>query len=501
MTAAIDDYYRKRFDTIVSPTFSMKDVKSAALSRALVRNYLAEMAAFRATLTYPATLKYPIGKLPNRDWDGKSIFDSVRLPDKQTYEDIKKYATGVVSDLKTIDDASLDDLGKALKNRVLFDVRSLAVGAFSGDSFGGADMEMACEIVALNNDILMGYKVDNGRPKIFANDDEVLREVNAIYLHSTELKWLDVGTLASAVKLTLCNGTSDDDVEKYVGKPATNEVAKGIILLKNWWIERVSASSAAQNKCSIYSAQDRAQAWEAFTADQNSNNDSSSSMDIYKAQLDSYRDKKIIQYRNTAKLALQLVFPDDAVLTSTQRQQVLGAIDAETASGLFPSKIASTLDAAQGTTEGAAATVWKNALATNVVKLGGNYSEGAPVRPEDETAIKAMFEEVKIWVANQYKAYPINVASVFPKFQFTVTSKDNSETKNDTGDMFIGVGTKRSKMEYYSLLLHELRHAVNFAWQATAPDKSKVASDMGLAIEGSGVVVSRRCESTMLYER
>jgi hypothetical protein len=185
---------------------------------------------------------------------------------------------------------------------------------------------MACEIVALNSDVLMGYKVDNGRPKIFANDDEVLREVNAIYLHNTALKWLDVGTIASAVKLRLCTGTRDDDVEKYVGKPATNDVAKGIILLTNWWIERVSASSAAQNKCSIYSAQDRAQIWEAFTADQHSNNDSSSSMDTYKAQLDSYRNKKITEYRNTAKLALQLVFPNDAVLTSAQRPQVLGAI-------------------------------------------------------------------------------------------------------------------------------------------------------------------------------
>jgi hypothetical protein len=72
-------------------------------------------------------------------------------------------------------------------------------------------------------------------------------------------------------------------------------------------------------------------------------------------------------------------------------------------------------------------------------------------------------------------------------FQFTVTTGNNSETKADTGDMFIGVGTERSKMEYYSLLLHELRHAVNYAWQAKAPDKSKVGSDMGFAIEGSGV--------------
>jgi len=44
-------------------------------------------------------------------------------------------------------------------------------------------------------------------------------------------------------------------------------------------------------------------------------------------------------------------------------------------------------------------------------------------------------------------------------------------------------------MEYYSLLLHEVRHAVTGAWRANAPDKSKVRADEGAAIEGSGVAV------------
>jgi hypothetical protein len=44
-------------------------------------------------------------------------------------------------------------------------------------------------------------------------------------------------------------------------------------------------------------------------------------------------------------------------------------------------------------------------------------------------------------------------------------------------------------MEYYSWIIHELRHAVWRAWQATTPDKSKVKNDAGPAAEGSGVAV------------
>jgi hypothetical protein len=43
--------------------------------------------------------------------------------------------------------------------------------------------------------------------------------------------------------------------------------------------------------------------------------------------------------------------------------------------------------------------------------------------------------------------------------------------------------------EYYSWMLHELRHAVWYAWQANAPNKSQVVNDEGPVLEGSGVAV------------
>jgi len=394
----------------------------------------------------------------------------------------------VVQDLNNISDASLNDLGKAMKNQALFDARAQAAGAWSGDSYGGSDMESACEIKALNYDILGGYEVDKGRPKIFASDDDVLRETNGIYLHSTQLKWLDVGTFASALDYCFNSLSDPDRVRADVGDPATNDVAKGMILLRNWWIERVSASANAQTKCTVFSTQDRAQIWEAFSADQHFNNDGSSSMNTYQSQLSSYSDQKRIQYRNVAKFALRRVFPDNSVLTAEQRQLVVNTIDAETAFGLFPSKIAAALDVAQGASNGAAAKLWNDAFKANVARIGGNYAPNDLVRPEDESTIRSMFEEVKSWVASQYKGYPIDISSLYSSISFSVDTTNNANT-SVPGKITFGIGTSRSKMEYYSILIHELRHAVYFAWKATAPDKSKVKDDEGPVLEGSGVAV------------
>jgi hypothetical protein len=494
MTAAVDDFYRKGFYDVVPDTFSLRSLKSSAFATVLVRNYLGTIAAKRASLTYS------IGTLPNRDWDGQSMFDSVRLPDRQAYEDIKQFNASVVRDMRRIDKTALGDVERALWERVLFTARAQAVGAFSGDSLGGADMETACEIVSLNNDVLQGYVVDKGRPKIFATDDAVLQEINAIYLHDTELKWLDVGTFKSATTLTLCNTSSDDDVKRDVGDPSRDDVAKAIILLKRWWIERVSESSGARSKCSVYSEEDRTNIWEAFSADQMFNNDETSSMRSFKAVLEAYRDDKLAHYRAAARSALDRVFPDDAILSPAERRRVYAAINQEKALGLLPAKIADALDAAQGAAGGAASRAWNAAVAAHVQYFGGDYAEGASVRAADSAAITAMAEEVKDWMATRYRGYPIDVAALLRKIRVVATASDNSGSDVATGDISIGVRTKRSRMEYYSLIIHELRHAVSYVWSTTAPEGLKIEPDRGPALEGSGVAAEALLLDTFLRE-
>lgn len=494
MSAAIEDFYRKSYRSVGS-SFSLSGIKNPVFKRALVGIYLGSIAALRANLTYSGR------RLPNRDWDGESLFDSTRLPDRQTNSDVIAFNARMVAELRAVDDATLDDLEGALKQEVLFDARAHAVGAISGDSLGGRDLENACGLIALSNDIVQGYKVDNGRPRIFADDDAVLREANAIYLPSTQLKWLDVGTFAAAVSSTmLCRGT-DDELEAFIGKPESHEIAKGIVQLRNWWVERLSVHPDARNKCSIYSAADRAEIWEAFSADQRSNNDGVTSMDTYKRQIDLYRDSKAERYLATARLAVQQVFPDEFELTRVQRLQVFAALDSDAAFANYPVRIAEALDVVQGTKDGPAASLWKAAIAKNVVYFQGNYQDRAPVRSEDEAAIRAMFDEVRAWVSARYNGYPIDVAALFDKFIFTVTTDSDSATSASTGNIRFGVGARRSRMEYYSLLLHEVRHALAAAWRAQASDPTTVIDDLGPTIEGAAVGVEDLLLETFMREQ
>src|SRR5208283_3443020 len=129
--------------------------------------------------------------------------------------------------------------------------------------------------------------------------------------------------------------------------------------------------------------------------------------------------------------ALAQVFPTKEVLTLMQREEVAAALDSRTDYGVFFDKIPQLIDAAQGTTEGPAAKLWNSMVATNMMFIGGNYPVG-PVRAGDTEQIKAMFEEVKSWVARQYQGYPIDVAALFPHIDLEVTTKSNASTENGT---------------------------------------------------------------------
>ena len=71
-------------------------------------------------------------------------------------------------------------------------------------------------------DIIGGYEANHGRPKIFATDDDVVREANALYLNNTPLKWLDVGTRASAAE----EPTSERDPKPLAGRQAAHNRAE-----------------------------------------------------------------------------------------------------------------------------------------------------------------------------------------------------------------------------------------------------------------------------------
>lgn len=482
MITAIDEFYRKTYDKVVPGDFALRTIKSAQFRAALVSNYLGTVAGSRAFV------HYPVGKLLNRDWDGRSPFDLVSLPDQQSYEDIRSFNAAVVRKLKEVDDASFEGVEKNLKQRVLFDARANAAG---GGNFGDGDMESACHVIEADWAVLAGYQLDKkeynkARPEIFATDDEVLSEVNAIYANNLKLKWLDIGTLNSAVNFCDFTGASNM-IGSLVGDPKVDQVAKAMTLLKSWWIERLRDDSRARSECTIYSAEDRARIWEAFSASQLVDSDGSYPMSAYQQQLVDYANQSQVRYRKIAGLALERVFPDNSELKDDERRKVIRSIATETAFGLFPDRVRAALDAAQGTTGGPAASKWQASMTQYVARIGGQYDKGDLVRPDEEASLNSMFEEVKAWVAREYRGYPIDVSSLFSRITLVFNTQAGSPDTVYPGVIKLGLSTERSKLEYYSWLLHELRHAVRFAWQATASDKSTVQDDEGPNVEGAGV--------------
>jgi hypothetical protein len=75
LISAEDRYYRTSYQSFLPSTFTLQDLKAPTLRKALTLNYLGVYAAARAGLTYPNRT------LPNCDWDGESLFDSIRLPE------------------------------------------------------------------------------------------------------------------------------------------------------------------------------------------------------------------------------------------------------------------------------------------------------------------------------------------------------------------------------------------------------------------------------------
>jgi hypothetical protein len=492
MLLAMDDFYRKSFSSVVAADFSLDKVPGSATRKLLVRSYLASMAALRSSQTYPN------GPLPNRDWDGVSPFDSVRLPDEAVVQGIRDYATQLVADWRTLPAEALLPSEKALMRQVLYVVRAISEGGFSADSFGGFDMATACEIVGLGSDIVNGYRADKARPVIFTSDEDVVEEANAIYLHNTTLRWLDVGTFAAATNLDLCTGSFEEDVKANVAGAGATEVAHALILFRKWWIER-NAALAKESTCSKYSAADRSAIWDAFTADQHVDT-GATSMESYSAQLTVYREAKVATYQALASDALARVFPDAIVLTDAQRQAVMLAISQDRSFGSLTADVAAALDVAQKTTNGPAASAWNAQVATRVKTLGGGYKEGDPLRSSDKEAVEAMRARVTGWLAERYRGYPIDLRKVLDSIRFSPNSMNNAVTDGATGEIRFGIGTKRSLMEYYSLLLHEYRHAVAYVWRASAADKSSVVSDEGTALEGSGVAAEELLREPFLRQ-
>ena len=98
-----------------------------------------------------------------------------------------------------------------------------------------------------------------------------------------------------------------------------------------------------------------------------------------------------------------------------------------------------------------------------------------------------MIDEIKSWLIDRYSSYPIPIGAILSEVEIEVITGNSTSTIVETGKISVGVGQSRSKIEYYSSLIHEFRHAIAAYWANNAPEGTKVVIDMGLSREGAGI--------------
>ncbi len=447
------------------PPVNLDDVQDRQLKDALVRFYLVDIASERAGLMYPGHA------YPNLDWDGKSPFDSVWLPDDHASRDIARYAASVVVALRAIPGAELSASDRALKERALYFARGSA-------SF----VNTPCALSGNANDVIAGYRPEHARPVTYLDDEDVAAEVNAIYLPGMLPRWLDVGTMNSAIDYELCNWDVAPDSHDAVAPTGAHEVARIIPMLQRWWEQRTQQQDHAA--FTFYTPAERALVWDNFTARQLTNNDGSVTLESFSAEVETVRINKVAHYSALAKQAVNAVFVDDSILTPSQRAQVLAALELNTNIAHLPEIIGSTLNTAQGTTTGPAAKLWNATYSARVLKIGG--LEGGHFRELDAQQASVMLKQVHAWLAARYRDYPVDLTSIFAGVPLVATDSASPET-NAVGEIRFGLGVRRPLYEQYSQMIHESRHAVMAYSRFHALDASKLMPDFGIALEGSAV--------------
>ncbi len=473
MLQAINDYYRKSYPGDFGVGFDVNAEEYKRIRGALLRNYLGSIAYLRGSAMYSDK------PLPDRDWDGVSRYSEISLlPDTEVLKAIREFHKPIIRALQNELANEADEKRKTVLNSLLYDARARAV---DGGLLGASYSQFMCRMNDAHYKIYKAYEKEKTRPPLFNSDNDVLVEANSLYLNNALLRWVDIGTYQATQKYELCAATVVDDA-------IAGNVGKGITLFHKWWSERLASEPSITKKCTIYSASERNEMWEAFSSASKFNNLNDVKIERFSSLVEQFKERKVPLYRRYVEEALKGLFPDDSVLTVSQRKFVLDAVHADTAFGTFFIRIPSLLDRAQNANNGVAATSWKQAVAQHIMFIGGENPQNA-VRVEDEIAIRKLYSDIKTWLSRRYQGYPINVGRALETARLEVAYTNNAVVNGDKMLMTIGIKTSRSLIEHISTIIHEFRHVV---WRAMKRDNQgilPVVEDEGPVIEGSGAAV------------
>jgi hypothetical protein len=259
----------------------------------------------------------------------------------------------------------------------------------------------------------------------------------------------------------------------------SDALASNILKLGNLFRTRTQALPEKSKRCTIFSPSQRDANWDAFTAGQVSNADSSETMQSYAKLYEGIAAQRVATMQSVGRLTLERLFPEGSPdLTPEQRMRVTDKLLHEGRPAMMMDTLLSALDEVTGTS--AASMKVKDAIDKQPT-VGGGYSPDQPVRDTDKTQILDMWNKIRAFIKREYSGYRLDIAALIPAEPIIVTKGQNQFTLG--GQVTISLETAWNLASLSSTLMHEIKHAI---------DQNSHAAVEGAAWEGAATSIERQ---------
>jgi hypothetical protein len=451
MTENIDRVLSVTYASELPDGFRMaRDVQNKELKRLLIRIYLI-VTDDRGFMLY----NHP----EFRGWDGKAVKE-LQLLDHEHVKAMATWEQQTEDRLRKLPDGELNSLEKALRAKSYFMTRM-------GKHFDRPP-------VAVNGS--MGYaglyqRPAEGRP--FSNDAALLEAYNASMFAA--FREVNVGTVDAA----LYDYESEFNEAFLKAQGISDTLTRNILKLGNLFRTRLQTLPESDKRCTVFTPPQRDANWDAFTANQITNPDSTQTIQSYAKLYEGIAAQRLATMREIGRQTLERLFPAASPdLTPDQRMQVTDRVLQETRPARMMETLLSALDEVTGAT--AASMRVKDAIAKQPT-VGGGYSSVEPVRDSDRAQILGMWNKIRAFIRREYSGYRVDIAALVPAEPIIVTTGQNQFTLG--GRVNLSLQSAWNLASFSSTLMHEIKHAI---------DQNSHAAVEGAAWEGAATSIERQ---------
>ena len=393
-------------------------------------------------------------------WDGTALKE-FHYADHEHYRAMRVWSEETQRILQSIDQRRLTPVEQAILRKGQYRLRRHRFDA---------------PHVAAVGDPNLGYLYTrDAASRPFATDTDLLNAYNASMF--SEVRSVDRGSLVAFV--WNYEAEFDEIYLKEQGMP--DKLVTSILKLGNLYKTRTLAHEDQDKRCTLYSATDRAKTWDALTASLISNADGTETMESYAKLYQTVAQRRAAATRELAKATLDAIVPPNSPeLDSTTRAAIKRALDAETRPAAILDTLRSELNKHPG---GSVAASTLDAALKQQVTVGGGYDSGGAPRKEDEQQILEMWQTIRAYLQREYRGYADDIAARVPDRPILLTALiPSSSYATPDGAVSIGLKSSENKAILYAILLHEIKHAIDFRSGAIVE---------GAAWEGAAVAVMR----------